>query len=40
LNNSRGQYVSPTPKCGNPCSFEVCVRPEDGYNVSRNVSPM
>jgi hypothetical protein len=32
--------VSPTPKCSNPCSFEVCVRPEDGYNVSRNMSPM
>jgi hypothetical protein len=40
FNNRRGYNVSPTPKCSDPCSFEVCVRPEDGYHVSRNMSPM
>jgi hypothetical protein len=32
--------VSHTPKCSDQCSFEVCVTPEDDYNVSRNMSPM
>jgi hypothetical protein len=39
--NTRHQPpVSSRLKCSDQCSFEVCVRPEDGYNVSRNMSPM
>jgi hypothetical protein len=40
FNNRCGQQVSPTPKCSDQCWFEVCVRPEDGYNVSQNMSLM
>jgi hypothetical protein len=40
FNNSRRQSVSATHSAAISVRSNVCVRPEDGYSVSRNMSPM